>query len=225
MAFHPPLWANRAEAGAELAARLRAGPHPQGPTVLLALPRGGVPVAVEIGRRLNWPVGTWSVRKVADPDCPELAIGAVAAGDVVVWREGASSGDVQPNRLARRQVWLQREERELARRQALFADPAPAQLQGRHLVVVDDGIATGMTVRAALLSLRRCQPASLSLAVPVVDQAVLHDLEPLVDHLVALAVVRQLQAVGLWYGEFDQLSDQRVLELLRQVCPIPQGSN
>jgi len=106
------------------------------------------------------------------------------------------------------------EERELARRQALFGDPDPAQLHQRHLVVVDDGIATGMTVRAALLSLRQFQPFSLTLAVPVVDREVLEDLEPLVNRLEALAVVSDLRAVGLWYGVFDQLSDAQVLELL-----------
>ena len=221
MDFHPPLWTTRRDAGMELAARLRPWDQAMDDTFLLALPRGGVPVAVAMAQTLGWPVGTWSVRKVADPMWPELAIGAVAAGGVMVWRDGDPQGAHQRERQARRQGWLQDQERELARRQALFADPHPDQLRARHLVVVDDGIATGMTVRAALLSLRRCEPASLTLAVPVVDREVVGELTPLVNQLVALAVVDNLQAVGLWYKEFEQLSDQRVLDLLRQVAPIP----
>jgi len=208
MVFHPPLWRSRQEAGAALADRLRAQEWPTGQTVLLALPRGGVPVGAEVARRLGLPLATWSVRKVADPSSPELAIGAVAAGGVVVWRDGGER--------AREQGWLQKEERELARRQALFGDPDPHHLQGRHLVVIDDGIATGMTVRAALLSLKQLQPASLTLAVPVVDREVAEELAPLVNRLEALALVDDLRAVGLWYEDFNQLSDREVIALLGQ---------
>ncbi|MFM7640962.1 MAG: phosphoribosyltransferase [Cyanobium sp.] len=215
MAFHPPMWRTRDDAGSELAKRFQSWLKPKEATLLLALPRGGVPVAAAMARRLDWPLATWSVRKVADPSWPELAIGAVAAGGVVVWRDGGSQAANDREFLARRQGWLQLEERELARRQTRFGDPAPEQLEHLHLVVVDDGIATGMTVRAALLALQRCQPASLSLAVPVVDQEVVGDLEPLVDRLEALAVVQDLRAVGLWYEEFAQLSDAQVLELLQ----------
>jgi predicted phosphoribosyltransferase/dienelactone hydrolase len=212
MVFHPPLWRSRQEAGAALADRLRAQEWPTGQTVLLALPRGGVPVGAEVARRLGLPLATWSVRKVADPSSPELAIGAVAAGGVVVWRDGGER--------AREQGWLQKEERELARRQALFGDPDPHHLQGRHLVVIDDGIATGMTVRAALLSLKQLQPASLTLAVPVVDREVAEELAPLVNRLEALALVDDLRAVGLWYEDFNQLSDREVIALLGQNRPF-----
>jgi len=215
MAFHPPLWTTRGEAGAQLATRFLDWDKPREQTLLLALPRGGVPVAAEMARKLGWPLATWSVRKVADPTWPELAIGAVAAGGVVVWRDGGHQGARERERLAREQGWLQMEERELARRQALFGDPDHANLNYRHLVVVDDGIATGMTVRAALLSVRQFHPFSLTLAVPVVDREVVKDLEPLVDRLEALAVVADLRAVGLWYRDFDQLSDAQVLEMLR----------
>jgi putative phosphoribosyl transferase len=214
MMLTPPLWSDRHEAGLALARRFEARDNPKRPPLLLALPRGGVPVAAAMARRLGWPLATWSVRKVADPSWPELAIGAIAAGGVVVWREDPPSTRDAREAHARRQGWLEREERELIRRQALFRDPNPETLQNRHLVVVDDGIATGMTARAALLSLRRCHPASLCLAVPVVDQAVARELQPLVDRLEALAVVADLRAVGLWYDDFEQLTDQRVLALL-----------
>jgi putative phosphoribosyl transferase len=220
MVFHPPLWRSRQEAGAALADRLRAQEWPTGQTVLLALPRGGVPVGAEVARRLGLPLATWSVRKVADPSWPELAIGAVAAGGVMVWRDGGERAAHNQERLARQQGWLQEEERELARRQALFGDPDPHHLQGRHLVVIDDGIATGMTVRAALLSLKRLQPASLTLAVPVVDREVAEELAPLVNRLEALALVDDLRAVGLWYEDFNQLSDGEVIALLGQNRPF-----
>jgi putative phosphoribosyl transferase len=216
MACVPPLWSNRQEAGSALAARFQAWDKPKARTLLLALPRGGVPVAAAMAAALAWPMATWSVRKVADPSWPELAIGAIAAGGVVVWRDGGSGGARQREEQARRQGWLAREERELARRQALFGDPDPARLRQCHLVMVDDGIATGMTARAALLSLRRCDPASLTLAVPVVDQEVVAALQPLVDRLEALAVVPDLRAVGLWYRDFAQMTDPEVLAFLRQ---------
>jgi putative phosphoribosyl transferase len=122
--------------------------------------------------------------------------------------------------MARQQGWLQEEERELARRQALFGDPDPQQLHGRHLVVIDDGIATGMTVRAALLSLQRLQPGSLTLAVPVVDREVAEQLAPLVNRVETLALVDDLRAVGMWYEEFNQLSDGEVIALLGETRPF-----
>jgi putative phosphoribosyl transferase len=220
MAFQPPLWTSRQEAGAALAARLQHDDLPQGKTVLLALPRGGVAVGAEMARRLGLPLATWSVRKVADPSWPELAVGAVAAGGVVVWRVGGEGGAHRQERMARQQGWLEQEERELARRQVLFGDPPPEQLRGRHLVVIDDGIATGMTVRAALLSLQRLQPASLTLAVPVVDREVAEELAPLVNRLEALALVDDLRAVGQWYQDFNQLSDGEVIALLKENRPF-----
>lgn len=218
----PPLWRDRHDAGHALGRQLAArGPLPPD-VVLLALPRGGVAVAVAIAAVLRRPVRTWSVRKIADPAWPELAIGAIAAGGVTVWRgaDGASQ-----DQQARRQGWLQQQQAELQRRQRLYGDPAPAELRGRPLIVVDDGIATGMTVQAALLSLRQLQPASLTLAVPVLDRGVVVPLQPLVERLEALAVVDGLCSVGEWYERFEQLTDQDVLELLveQSVPPAAAG--
>jgi len=204
-----PLWTDRHGAGLALAA-VRADLHP--PALLLALPRGGVAVAAAMADQLGLPLATWSVRKVADPANPELAIGAAAPGGVVVWRDGAA-GQRQAER-ARHHGWLAAQQRELARRQALFGDPRPEQLRNRVVVVVDDGIATGMTLRAALLSLRRLQPASLQLAVPVADREALAGVAPLLERITVLAAVADLVAVGQWYGRFEQLSDAEVLALL-----------
>ena len=182
--------------------------------VLVALPRGGVPVAAAMAGVLGLPVATWAVRKLSLPAAPEYAIGALAPLDVVLWDASAVQGfGLTP---AQQQLLLEHERQELGRRQQLFGDPDPALLRGRHLLVVDDGIATGFTVRAALTSLRQTQPASLVLAVPVVDQRVVPRLQALVDELVPLAVVDHLRAVGEWFSHFEQLSDQQVLDLLAQ---------
>jgi putative phosphoribosyl transferase len=217
-----PLWTSRRQAGLALAEAFVDCRGHGGDTTLVALPRGGVAVAAAMASRLGLPLVTWSVRKVADPRWPELAIGAVAAGGVVVWRHGA--GGRQRATSATAHGWLRDQELERQRRQRLFGDPPGDQLGGRHLIVVDDGIATGMTAKAALLSLRRVRPASLALAVPVVDREVAGELGRLVDRMEALAVVGDLQAVGLWYGQFGQLSDHQVLALLegaRQACDHP----
>jgi len=217
MADRPPLWTNRHQAGLALADAFTDRQGLGQDTILLGLPRGGVPVAAAMAARLRLPLTTWSVRKVADPAWPELAIGAVAAGGVVVWRDG--EGAIRRATTATMHGWLRAQQQELRRRQLLFGDPPAEQLRGRHLIVVDDGIATGMTVKAALLSLRQLEPASLDLAVPVVDRNVAAELSPLVDRLVALAVVDDLEAVGLWYVHFEQLGDEQVLALLNQQPP------
>lgn len=217
MPLSPPLWHDRQEAGRALGRQLAAQGFPPQDALLLALPRGGVAVAVAMAAELQRPVATWSVRKIADPAWPELAIGAIAAGGVTVWRE---AGRASQEQRARHEGWLQQQQAELLRRQRLYGDPAPADLQGRTLIVVDDGIATGMTVQAALWSLRQLQPAGLSLAVPVLDRSVTALLRPLVDRLDALAVVDGLRAVGEWYARFEQLQDQDVLDLLASQ-PVP----
>jgi putative phosphoribosyl transferase len=219
MAVHPPLWSNRHQAGLALAERLRESAGQRHDNWVIALPRGGVPVAVAVAEALHCPVATWSVRKVADPQWPELAIGAIAHGGVAVWRNGHAA-ELRET-MARQRGWLQAQQQELLRRQRLFGDPLPEALRGRHLIVVDDGIATGMTVRAALLSLHQLQPSRLTLAVPVVDRTVARELCPLVDHLEALAIVDQLEAVGLWYETFHQLTDHEVLELLAAAAAAP----
>lgn len=215
----PPLWADRDEAGRQLAQRcadLRDRPG----TLLLGLPRGGVAVAAAMAEELHLPLASWSVRKLTDPAWPELAIGAVAPGGVVLWAEENRTG--APLSQDRRRELVRHEQLEMARRQRRYGDPVPELLRGRHLVVVDDGIATGLTARAALLSLQRLQPASLCLAVPVLDRLLLPDFEALVQRIVALAVVRWLQAVGFWYERFEQLDDATVIRLLARhplTCP------
>jgi putative phosphoribosyl transferase len=215
-----PYWTDRSAAGVELAAQLEPWRNQADSTVLVALPRGGVAVAAEIARALNLPLTTWAVRKLALPTSPEFAVGAIAPGDVVLWDPASSRGLINYPDL--RRTILEREGRELIRRQQLFGDATPDQLSNRQLIVVDDGIATGLTVRAALVSLRKLRPRRLILAVPVVATRVLQELRDLVDEAVVLAPVDDLIAVGCHYFRFEQLSDADVLNLLA-ACPRPSS--
>jgi putative phosphoribosyl transferase len=207
----PPLWRDRQEAGQKLAQRCRtlAG---QAHTLLVGLPRGGVEVAAVMARQLRLPLACWAVRKLADPAWPEVAIGAVAPGGVVLWADGGRV-TLPPN--PQRLQLVREQQQELRRRQQCYRDPQPRALTGRHLVVVDDGIATGLTARAALLSLRPLRPASITLAVPVMDAELVPVFEALVERLEVLAVVPRLEAVGLWYANFPQLDDATVVKMLR----------
>ncbi len=207
----PPLWQNRREAGLALAERLQAWRDQPG-ALVIGLPRGGVAVAAALAGGLHLPLAPWAVRKLGHPADPEVAIGAIAPGGVVLWDQASLRQlGLSPQQQAR---LVADQRRELERRQRLFGDPEPVALRDRPLLVVDDGVATGLTVRAALASLRQCQPRQLVLAVPVIDETVAQQLEPAVDGLVALARVRGLRSVGAWYGHFGQLEDARVLALL-----------
>ncbi len=204
-------FASRAQAGQRLALALRPWQDRGETTTVVALPRGGVSVGAEVARSLRLPLRTWAVRKLAEPSRPELALGAVAPGGVRLWDQPPPAGPAVATR--RRQLVIE-QERELGRRQRLYGDPDPVELRGRELIVVDDGIATGCTVRAALQSLRQQQPSRLILAVPVCDAGLIPELLPLVDELVVLHRVRRLRSVGEWYAQFEQVDDGQVLALL-----------
>ena len=209
----PPPWDSRQAAGLALAERLRAWRDHPG-ALVIGLPRGGVVVAAEVAGALHLPLASWAVRKLGHPADPEVAIGAIAPGGLVLWdlpclrRLGLS-----PQQQAR---LVADQRRELERRQCLFGDPGVAVLRDRPLLVVDDGVATGLTVRAALASLRQGQPRRLVLTVPVIDGVVATSLEPALDGLVALARVRGLRSVGGCYRHFDQVGDATVLALLAE---------
>ena len=209
----PPLWDSRQAAGLALAERLLAWRDQPG-ALVMGLPRGGVVVAAEVAGALHLPLASWAVRKLGHPADPEVAIGAIAPGGVVLWdRPSLRRLGLSPQQQAR---LVADQRRELERRQRLFGDPGVAVLRDRPLLVVDDGVATGLTVRAALASLRQGHPRRLVLAVPVIDGAVATSLEPALDGLVALARVRGLRSVGGCYRHFDQVGDATVLALLAE---------
>ena len=205
------LWQNRQHAGQELAQHLsswRSRPN----AVVVGLPRGGVVVAAELASALNLPLISWAVRKLSHPTSPELAIGAIAPGGVLIWDEPyLRQWQLDPQ--LRRRLVLEADT-ELERRQRLYGDPPISQLRGFDLLVVDDGVATGMTVMAALQSLRQGKPNTLVLAIPVIDRKVAARLRSQVDDLVALAEVDDLWAVGAWYGRFESVANDEVQALI-----------
>ena len=211
---------NRIEAGQALAARLLAMRLCQ-PIVVLALPRGGVPIGAEVARALQAPLDLVLVRKIGAPGEPELAVAALVDGDppqLVVDPAALALAGVDR---AYVEAQALRERPEIERRRQLYlAHRAPAVVEGATAIVVDDGIATGTTMRAALLALRRRHPARLVLAVPVAPRDTLARLRGEVDDIVCLSQPDPFYAVGEHYRDFDQLTDQQVLAALAAAeCP------
>lgn len=208
------LFTDRAEAGRMLAERVLAL-HLPGPLVVLALPRGGVPIAVLVARALSAPLDLLLVRKIGLPWQPELALAAVVDGEppeLVIDEEVQRSADLEPGYIESEAV---KEIREIARRRALYLrGKAPVALTGKTVIVVDDGVATGTTMRAALKALRRRQPAGLVLAVPVAPRETIDTLRPDVDQIVCLAEPDPFYAVGAHYRDFHQVNDAEVLTAL-----------
>jgi predicted phosphoribosyltransferase len=204
---------NREEAGRRLGERL-AGARGRD-AVVLALPRGGVPVAAEIARAIDAPLDLLFVRKVGLPWQPELAYAAVVDGDppeVVVNEELAR---LEPIGEAAFRQAVAAEVAEIERRRAVYmAGRAPLPVSGREVIVVDDGLATGTTARAALLGVRRRGPSRLVLAVPVAPAEAVRELSPLVDELVVLDTPTPFRAIGQHYVDFHQLEDEEVLRIL-----------
>lgn len=223
-ALQAPLWQSRHEAGLELAHLLLKSQGPwhcaapdahskAGRPLVLALPRGGVPVAAPMAAQLRLGLATWSVRKLTRPEDPEYALGALAAGPTVVWNDSEPWLLQLPS--AERQAMIKAQQNELLRRQTTYGDPPTSELRGRSVIVVDDGVATGLTARAALKSLRRFGVESLTFVTPVTDKFIAHCLLNYCDQIVTLAVVSNLISVGRWYVDFPQLQDREVLELLK----------
>lgn len=209
-----PLFADRSEAGRVLAQRL-LGFKDERP-VILALPRGGVPVAFEVARTLGAPLDLVLVRKIGAPFQPELAVGAVVDGahaETVLNEEMVREFQIPESYLAEESA-RQLEEIE-RRREVYLAGRRRAPIEGHTAIVVDDGIATGATMEAALRAIRRAKPKRLVLAVPVAPPDTIERLRPQVDDVVCLATPRLFGAIGTFYEHFQQLTDRAVIELLR----------
>ncbi|HTL93340.1 MAG TPA: phosphoribosyltransferase family protein [Steroidobacteraceae bacterium] len=213
MAFTARVFADRAAAGVALARELQQHKLPP-PVLILALPRGGVPVAHEIARTLSAPLDVMLVRKVGMPGEPELAIGAVASGDIVVREPGIER--LFPGMAAAFDRIATRERRELQRREQVYrAGLAPLLLEGKTVVLVDDGLATGSTMLAAVRAARAGRAGRIIVAVPVGSPQAAELLAPEADQLVILQTPAALFAIGEWYQRFEQLEDEEVCRLLR----------
>jgi predicted phosphoribosyltransferase len=211
---------DRREAGRVLAGAL--APYRGRPDLLvLALPRGGVPVAYEVARALKAPLDVFVVRKLGFPGHEEYAMGAIASGGVRVMNPMPGM-HVTPEEVA---AAVAREQPELERRERLYRGQSPApDLNGRTVIVVDDGLATGATMHAALLAIRQQQPAHLVMAVPVGAADSCQALQGVADEVVCVAMPEPFRAVGLWYRQFPQTSDDEVRTLLddaRAHAPSP----
>lgn len=204
---------NRRDAGLRLAAELRAY-APEHP-IVLALPRGGVPVGLEIARELSAPLDVWVVRKIGVPWHPELGVGAVAEGGRVHLSH-EMLGHVGLSHEALSEV-IESKRREVAERVRKFRGDRPRpDLRGRTVIVVDDGIATGGTVRTVVESIRAEAPKKIVLAVPVAAPEVVRALASEVDRVVCLLTPADLYAIGLWYDDFEQVPDDEVVRLLER---------
>jgi putative phosphoribosyl transferase len=211
---------DRSEAGQRLAEELiRRGYAKQPGLLILGLPRGGVPVAFEVARALRAPMDVFLVRKLGVPGYQELAMGAIASGGIQVRNEPVIRRLRIPEEAIAASAAIERDE--LHRREMAYRGSAPMPaLRGRTIILVDDGIATGSTMRAAIAALRGQHPARLTVAVPVAAAATCDQLRPDVDALVALIEAEDFYSVGQWYEHFPQTTDAEVADLLARAGRI-----
>ncbi len=210
---------NRLEAGRQLARKLSV--YANRPEVLvLALPRGGVPVAYEVARALEAQLDVFVVRKLGVPGHEELAMGAIASGGVRVLNGSVVKSlgitDEVIDAIARR------EEHELRRRERAYRDDRPApDVQGRVVILVDDGIATGSTMYAAISALRQQGAGRIVVATPTVARETFYEMRQETDEFIALIMPEEFYGVGQWYEDFSQTTDEEVRALLHQANQLP----
>ena len=206
------MFRDRADAGRQLATRLTPYAHRTG-VVVLGLPRGGVPVAAEVADHLGAPLDVFVVRKLGVPGHEELAMGAIASGGARVLNDDVVAGLGIPASMV--EAVTTQEQAELERRERLDrGDHSPVAVRGRIVILVDDGLATGASMRAAVTALRAREPAYLVVAVPVGAPATCAAFETITDEVVCAVTPSRFVAVGLWYEDFRQTTDEEVRELL-----------
>jgi putative phosphoribosyl transferase len=210
------VFADRRDAGRQLADQL-TGYRGRNDVVVLGLPRGGVVVAFEVAKALNAPLDVYMVRKLGVPGQEELAFGAIASGGVRVLNPdvvtAAGLDDVQIDTItAREQTELERRER------AYRGDSAPLDLTGKTVILVDDGLATGASMRTAIRSLEAHRPGWITMGVPTAPRSTCTDLEREVDEAVCVMTPEPFFGVGQWYIDFSQTTDQEVIELLQEAA-------
>jgi putative phosphoribosyl transferase len=208
------IFKDRADAGRKLATRLTRHVDRED-VVVLALPRGGVPVAYEVSKALKAPLDIFLVRKLGVPGHEELAMGAIASGGVRVINEDLVDYLGIPNEVIDEIAAV--EQRELERRDHAYReDRPPLEVKDKVVIVIDDGLATGSTMRAAAASLRKQKPRTIVVAVPVASLQTCEEFRTEVDEIVCAVTPENFQGVGLWYDDFSQTTDEEVRELLKR---------
>jgi putative phosphoribosyl transferase len=213
------LFQDRFDAGRFLASKLRyLANRPD--VVVLALPRGGVPVAYEVAKTLNAPLDVFVVRKLGVPGHEELAMGAIASGGVRVLNENVIRTLGIPDQVV--EMVAAKEEQELERREREYRDGGPPiDVRGRTVILVDDGLATGSSMRVAALALKKKDPAQIIVAVPVASPATCAEFQSEVDQVICAVTPEPFWAVGQWYRDFSQTTDEEVRDLLRRAASLP----
>ena len=215
--MHAHTFRDRSDAGRQLATELRAREEPGGDAVVLALPRGGVPVGYEVAVALNLPLDVCVVRKLGVPGQPELAMGAIASGGVQVLHSSAvEMMEIGNNEVA---AIAERERRELERRELAYrGDAPPLDVERRTVIVVDDGLATGATMLAAIRSLRARRAGAIVVAVPVAPKETVRRIANAADEVVCLLMPEPFGSIGAFYLSFAQLGDDDVRYLLAEAA-------
>ena len=208
------IFRNRTEAGKKLAERLAAYGDDED-VLILALPRGGVPVAFEVARSLHAPLDVFLVRKLGVPGHEELAMGAIASGGTRVLNESVV-GHLRIPKKAINTV-AAHEQRELERRERVYREGLPPPgVKGKTVILIDDGLATGATMRAAATALKEMQPKKIVIAVPVASLQACSEFRREVDVIVCAETPEPFYGVGRWYEDFSQTTDEEVRELLKK---------
>ncbi|OLE50802.1 MAG: phosphoribosyl transferase [Acidobacteria bacterium 13_1_20CM_3_53_8] len=206
------IYRDRIEAGKRLAEKLTEYAN-RADVLVLALPRGGVPVAFEVARALHAPLDIFLVRKLGVPGHPELAMGAIATGGVRVLNDDVVNYLDVPGEVI--DAVAASEQRELERRERLYRGTRPApDVKGKTVILVDDGLATGSTMRAAAAALRQQKPTRIVVAVPVSAVQTCDEYRMGVDEIICAVTPEPFHAVGLWYKDFSQTTDEEVRHLL-----------
>jgi len=188
--------------------------------VVLALPRGGVPVGFEVAKGLHAPLDVFVVRKLGSPGQEELAMGAIASGGVRVLNRDLLRALRIPDEVV--DQITQEEQRELERREREYRDErSPVDVRGKTVILVDDGLATGSSMRVAVLALKQKEPAQVVVAVPVAPADTCTELQSVADKVVCAVTPQPFWGVGQWYEDFSQTSDEEVRELLRRAATFP----
>ncbi|MGH2508560.1 MAG: phosphoribosyltransferase [Ktedonobacteraceae bacterium] len=213
-----PYYSDRFDAGRVLATKLIAYAHRQD-VLLLALPRGGVAVASEVAKVLHVPLDVCAVRKLGVPGHEELAMGALATGGVRVLNVEIVQMLHIPEQVIN--AVAEHERQELKRRERLYRDERPPlKVRGRTVILIDDGLATGATMHAAVQALQQQHPARLVVAVPVAAPSVCENFQVAVDEVICVKTPEPFYGVGYWYEHFPQMTDQDVHDLLTQVSYV-----